>query len=120
MLMLSPWRISCLFRPSKDTQAVFLASGDSIIIALHSGDEVPVQVDVHVGQVGGGASVNHHLVQDLGGRGAPPCTERLGSAPSCIYPQTALLLGSLRGSEDGGSPLGSNQRPQTLRSSPRL
>lgn len=28
---LSPWRISCLFRPSKDTHAVFLASGDSMI-----------------------------------------------------------------------------------------
>lgn len=28
---LSPWRISCLFRPSSDTQAVFLASGDSMI-----------------------------------------------------------------------------------------
>lgn len=28
---LSPWRISCRFRPSKDTHAVFLASGDSMI-----------------------------------------------------------------------------------------
>lgn len=39
-------------------------------VALHRGDEVPVQVDVHVGQVGGGASVDHHLVQDLGGGAA--------------------------------------------------
>ena len=28
---LSPWQISCLFLPSNDTQAVFLASRDSII-----------------------------------------------------------------------------------------
>lgn len=28
---LSPWRTSCLFRPSKDTHTVFLASGDSMI-----------------------------------------------------------------------------------------
>ena len=28
---LSPWQTSCLFRPSKDTHAVFLASGDSMI-----------------------------------------------------------------------------------------
>lgn len=37
-------------------------------IALHRGDEVPVQVDIHVGQVRGGASVDHHLVQHLGAR----------------------------------------------------
>lgn len=43
-------------------------------ISLHGGDEVPIQVDVHVGQVGGGASVNHHLVQHLGAA-RPPCTE---------------------------------------------
>lgn len=28
---LSPWQISCLFRPSNETQAVFLASCDSMI-----------------------------------------------------------------------------------------
>jgi len=28
---LSPWQISCLFLPSKDTQAVFRASLDSMI-----------------------------------------------------------------------------------------
>lgn len=43
-------------------------------ITLHRGDEVPVQVDVYVGQVGGGASVNHHLIQDLGA--VRPCTLR--------------------------------------------
>ena len=35
---------------------------------------MPIQVDVHVGQVRGGASVDHHLVQDLGAR--PPRTEQ--------------------------------------------
>lgn len=50
-------------------------------VALHRGDEVPVQVDVHVGQVGGGASVNHHFVQDLGPRPRTEAEQRPGSVP---------------------------------------
>lgn len=88
-------------------------------IALHGGDEVPIQVDVHVGQVGGGASVNHHLVQDLGAA-RPPHTERGRAAPPAVSAlQTALLPDSLGGSEDGGSPLGFNPSPPTLCPSPR-
>lgn len=33
MLILSPWHISCLFLPSNETHAVFLASGESIILS---------------------------------------------------------------------------------------
>lgn len=33
MVILSPWQISCLFRPSNETQAVVLASRDSIILS---------------------------------------------------------------------------------------
>lgn len=50
-------------------------------IALYCGDEVPIQVDVHVGQVRGGASVDHHLVQDLGVRA--PHTEQAGQRVGC-------------------------------------
>lgn len=52
MLMLSPWRISCLFRPSKDTHAVFLASGDSIIFSSTPAGTTIGRNDSEWGQMG--------------------------------------------------------------------
>lgn len=34
-------------------------------VSLHGGNEVSVQEEVHVGEVRGGTSVHHHLVQHL-------------------------------------------------------
>lgn len=39
--------------------------GWKLTVSLHGGDEVSVQEEVHVGQIGGGASVHHHVVQHL-------------------------------------------------------
>lgn len=36
-----------------------------LTVSLHCGNEVSVQEEVHIGEVGGGSSVHHHLVQDL-------------------------------------------------------
>lgn len=36
-----------------------------LTVSLHRGDQVSVQEEVHVGQVGGGSSVHHHLVKNL-------------------------------------------------------
>lgn len=54
----APW---C--RPLTASRAATLSS--ALTVALHWRDESSVQVQVHVGQVGGGASVHHHLVQHL-------------------------------------------------------
>lgn len=39
--------------------------GGTLTVSLHRGDEVSVQEEVYVGQVGGGASVHHHIIQNL-------------------------------------------------------
>lgn len=39
--------------------------GADHIVAVQWGDEVPVQVDIHVGYLWRGGPVDHHLVQDL-------------------------------------------------------
>lgn len=36
-----------------------------LTISLHCGNEVSVQEQVHIGEVGRGSSVNHHLIQHL-------------------------------------------------------
>lgn len=36
-----------------------------LTVSLHCGDEVSIQEQVHIGEIGGGSSVHHHLVQNL-------------------------------------------------------
>ena len=49
-LRLSPWHSSCLFRPSKDTQAVFLLSGDTeIFSSTPAGTTIGLQIHVRGG-----------------------------------------------------------------------
>lgn len=40
-------------------------SDAALTVSLHGGDEVSVQEEVHVGEVGGGSPVHHHVVQHL-------------------------------------------------------
>ena len=48
-----------------------VAVGHGQAVTLHGGDQLAVQVQVDIGEVGGGATVDHHLVEDelVGGGG---------------------------------------------------
>lgn len=87
---LSPWRISCLFRPSKDTQAVFRASGDSMIwgsqarqvgLVCAAAPQAPAWQVAPAGGLAGEHSA-HHMPGPAPGHQAPSCvslTSALGN-----------------------------------------